>query len=57
VGRTSVDLRACVTNLTNSTFLVNNTASSRSSSTGFDDSVYNAPRMFGFQIRYRFGPE
>jgi iron complex outermembrane recepter protein len=57
VGGTSVDLRAFVTNLTNSTFLVSNTASSLSSSTGFDDSVYNEPRMFGFQIRYRFGSE
>lgn len=57
VGGTKVDLRFFVTNLTNTTFLVSNTASSVDGSTGFNDVVYNEPRMFGIQIRYRFGPK
>ncbi|MCP1470344.1 iron complex outermembrane receptor protein [Sphingobium sp. OAS761] len=55
VGGSGVDLRFFVTNLTNTTFKVSNTASSLDSSTGFNDVVYNEPRMVGAQIRYRFG--
>lgn len=55
VGGTNIDLRVFVTNLTNTTFKISNTVSSVDGSTGFNDVVYNEPRMFGFQIRYRFG--
>ena len=57
VGGTNIDLRAFVTNLTNSTFKVSNTASSLDGSTGFSTVIYNEPRMAGFQIRYRFGSD
>lgn len=55
IGGTTTDLRFFVTNLTNETFQISNTASSLDSSTGFNDVVYNEPRMFGVQLRYRFG--
>jgi Outer membrane cobalamin receptor protein len=55
VGGSTVDLRFFVTNLTNETFQISNTASSLDSSTGFNVAVFNEPRMYGLQIRYRFG--
>lgn len=55
VGGSTTDLRFFVTNLTNTTFLVSNTASTVAGSGGFNDAVYNEPRMYGVQLRYRFG--
>jgi len=55
-ANTPVDLRFFVTNLTNATYKIGG-ASLIASSLGIDQAIYNEPRMFGFQIRYAFGPK
>jgi len=50
-----LDARLFVTNLFDKTFQVSNTASSLDGSTGYSTAIYNEPRMYGLQLRYRFG--
>jgi iron complex outermembrane receptor protein len=55
VASTAFDLSFFVTNLTDATYKIGG-ASLIASSLGIDQAIYNEPRMFGFQIRYKFGP-
>jgi iron complex outermembrane receptor protein len=52
---TAFDVSFFVTNLTDATYKIGG-ASLIASSLGIDQAIYNEPRMFGFQIRYNFGP-
>lgn len=49
-----LDARAFVTNATDETYRVSEYVG-RSTSTGFTNSVYGEPRMYGVSLRYRFG--
>jgi iron complex outermembrane receptor protein len=51
---TSIDARAFVTNLTNQTYRISN-SNGVDASLGYSTSIYSEPRMYGLQIRYRFG--
>ncbi len=51
---TSIDARAFVTNLTNQTYRISN-SNGMDASLGYSTSIYSEPRMYGLQIRYRFG--
>jgi iron complex outermembrane receptor protein len=55
VANTAFDISFFVTNLTDTTYKIGG-ASLIASSLGIDQAIYNEPRMFGFQIRYTFGP-
>jgi iron complex outermembrane recepter protein len=50
-----LDARLFVTNLTNQTYRISNRATSLDTSSGFSTAIYNEPRMYGVQVRYRFG--
>jgi iron complex outermembrane receptor protein len=51
---TPIDARVFVTNLTNTTYRISNTAGD-DGSLGFSTAIYNEPRMYGLSLRYRFG--
>ena len=50
----NLDARAFVTNATDETYRVSE-YSGFANSTGFTNSVYGEPRMYGMSLRYRFG--
>ena len=50
----SLDARAFVTNATDETYSVNEYVGF-SQSSGFTNTVYGEPRMYGMSLRYRFG--
>ena len=50
----NLDARAFVTNATDETYRVSE-YTGLSTSTGFTNSVYGEPRMYGMSLRYRFG--
>ncbi len=52
----TLDARAFVTNATNKTYRVNEYVGLLQS-TGFTNSVYGEPRMYGLSLRYRFGAQ
>ena len=52
-----LDLGFFVTNLTNKTYRIGADANMQRSSIGAEGSIYAAPRMFGFSMKYRFGSD
>ncbi|WP_170150127.1 TonB-dependent receptor [Parahaliea mediterranea] len=52
----NLDARAFVTNATDETYAINEYVGLRQSS-GFTNTVYGEPRMYGISLRYRFGDE
>lgn len=50
----SVDARFFVTNITNTTYRISNSAGD-DGSLGYSTAIYNEPRMYGLTLRYRFG--
>ncbi|WP_411818217.1 TonB-dependent receptor [Hyphococcus sp. DH-69] len=54
VGGSSVDANFFVTNLTDTTYKIAG-ASLVNSGLGFNQRIYNEPRMYGFRLRYNFG--
>ena len=55
VGGQPVDLGFFVTNLTDKTYRIGSNNLLQNSSVGTLGSIYAAPRMYGFSIKYRFG--
>lgn len=52
-----VDLSFFVTNLTNKTYRIGTNDLLQTSSVGTQGAIYNAPRMWGFSMKYRFGSD